>query len=161
MLLYLMQHGASFSKDIDPEEPLSPLGRESVERSCRAMAALSVRPELILASPKLRSRQTAALVAKALNYPETAIVVTESVKAMASPGLILEDLAKNPPASVLIAGHLPHVAKLAAKVCTSGGAGDFVVENSGLTLVQVTNFAPLTGKLLWHAPPQVLHLVGA
>lgn len=159
MHLYLMQHGVCFSKDLDPEQPLSPLGREAVERSARALRAMGCRFDLMLASPKLRAAQTAAIVAKALHYPEADIQVTETVKAMASPRDTLEFLDRCGAKHVFVAGHQPHLGKLAGRVISADGSADLAVENSGVTLLEITSFSPLTGRLLWHLPPSALQMV--
>ena len=59
MDIYLMQHGPSFPKDQDPEEGLTPEGRGVVRAAAKVLKGLAVKPEVILASPKTRARQTA------------------------------------------------------------------------------------------------------
>lgn len=115
MELYLMQHGTCFSKDIDPDQPLSPVGREQVAKSAEAVRRLGLGFDVILASPKTRSIQTAEAVALAVDYPETAIVITDKVKAMTpapETAAMLERYAAMQ--AVLVCGHLPNLAEVAS-----------------------------------------------
>ena len=82
MEIYLMQHGPNLSKDEDLEESLSPEGEAQVSKAAQAIKKMDLTFDVIIASPKKRSQQTAALVAKAVGFPVDSIVETEKVKAM-------------------------------------------------------------------------------
>src|SRR5206468_6287900 len=57
--LYLVHHGDAVGPEVDPQRPLSTVGRASVDFLASQAAARGVRPELIWHSGKLRSKQTA------------------------------------------------------------------------------------------------------
>jgi phosphohistidine phosphatase len=66
MELYLMQHGPNLSKDEDPEEPLSPDGKKQILKAAKAIKKMGLQFDVVIASPKKRSQQTAEIVAEAV-----------------------------------------------------------------------------------------------
>lgn len=133
MELYLMQHGACFSKDVHPEQPLSPVGREQIEMSAEAARRLGLAFDLVCASPKLRARQTAAIMAEAMGYPADRILASEALLPTAPPDAALALLAEHGrKEAVLLAGHLPNLAEVAAALLSSGGKVRLQFENGGL-----------------------------
>lgn len=156
MLIHLMQHGACLPKELDPNQPLSPVGREQIEKSARAAQLLGLRFELIIASPKVRSLQTAEIMAAHTGYPTSRIQVTEAVKAMAPVSATLDFIEEYEGLdSILIAGHLPSLGKLASEMLTKGNDLDIGIENGGLMQIGVAS--PKTkGILGWYLTPAQL-----
>ncbi|MFW5733731.1 MAG: SixA phosphatase family protein [Oceanidesulfovibrio sp.] len=160
MRLYLMQHGTAFPKEVDPEQPLSPVGAEQVEASAKAMQVLGIKPEIIIASPKKRSRQTAARVAVALGVPESEVMVSETVKATANSYVTLEFIASLPRAeSVFIAGHLPNLERLAALFVAADGKASITFQNGGLTCIDAPRLESGQGSLVFHLTPKQLRAI--
>ena len=160
MEIYLMQHGACFSKDVDPEQPLSPVGREQIEKSAAAVKKFGLEFDLVLASPKRRSQQTAKAVAEQTGYPVDKIVVTDKVKAMTPPDQTLEflkqygDLEK-----IFIAGHLPSLAEVASMLLTSGPKVRIKFEMGGLCRIDVETLPSNQGVLCFYLTPAQLRLI--
>jgi len=67
MRLVLVHHADAVGPEVDPQRPLSMVGRFDVERLAAAAAAKGVKPAVIWHSGKLRSRQTAEAFWKACN----------------------------------------------------------------------------------------------
>ncbi|MBG0789276.1 MAG: histidine phosphatase family protein [Desulfovibrionaceae bacterium] len=156
MLIHLMQHGACLSKELDPHQPLSPVGREQVTKSALAARALGLRFQLVAASPKVRSLQTAEIVAKHTGYPASRIEVTEAVKAMAPTRNTLEFIREYEGLdSIFIAGHQPSLGSLASAILTGGQHLDIAVENSGLMQLD-WNIPSGKGVLNWCLTPAQL-----
>lgn len=63
MKLYLVQHGEASAKTVDPERPLTELGRTDVEQLARFLGEAGVRIERVMHSGKLRAVQTAECLA--------------------------------------------------------------------------------------------------
>ena len=156
MLIHLMQHGTCLSKELDPSQPLSPVGREQVEKSARAARTLGLRFELVIASPKVRSIQTAKIMSEYTGYPSSRIKVTEAVKAM-TPTETTLDLIREYDGlnSILIAGHLPSLGFLAAAILTNGHQVDIAIENGGLMQLNL-DFIKEKGTLNWCLTPTQL-----
>jgi probable phosphoglycerate mutase len=67
-IIYLMRHGAVDNpRDVfyGPDQPLSDEGRHQVVRTLERMCEAGVEPVAVIASPYLRTRQTAELAAQA------------------------------------------------------------------------------------------------
>lgn len=159
MLIHLMQHGACLSKELDHHQPLSPVGREQAIKSALAARTLGLRFELVAASPKVRSRQTAEIMAEHTGYPASRIEVTDAVKAMAP---VRETLAyiKDYEGldSIFIAGHLPSLGLLASELLTGGANLDIAIENSGLMQID-WNITSGKGVLNWYMTPAQLSVI--
>jgi len=110
MDLYLMQHGEAVPESQDPERPLSARGREEVERVARYAAGLGLGIVLIQHSGKLRARQTAELVAAALQ-PAPRIEAMAGLAPNDDPAAVagLLEAGEGPR---LLVGHLPHLSRL-------------------------------------------------
>ncbi len=121
MMLYLMQHGEALGKDTDPKRPLSERGRLDVEKVARFAAAnCGMGPTPVHHSGKLRARQTADIVAKSLDLPEP--VKIDGLAPLDDPSIWSCRLAERND-SIMLVGHLPHLAKLAGSLLC-GGAED-------------------------------------
>ncbi len=116
MKIYLVRHGEAVSPQIDPEIPLSPQGREDIEKIARLLGENSFPFSHVLYSEKLRARQTAE-------------IFTEFI----SPGTPMEEhfqLNPNDPiqeilaridaeeTDMMIVGHLPFLEKLVGYLVT-------------------------------------------
>ncbi|BCR06753.1 hypothetical protein DESUT3_38220 [Desulfuromonas versatilis] len=150
MELYLMQHGQAVAKEEDPEQPLSREGVEAIKASAAAIRRMGLHFDVIIASPKRRSRQTAALVAEAVNYPYSDIVETELVKPMTAPGETLKFLQQYlGEGAVLIAGHLPSLGEIASSLLSDGSKVHLHFENGGLCHLSVPNLPTYEAQLRW------------
>ncbi|EGB13520.1 putative phosphohistidine phosphatase, SixA [Pseudodesulfovibrio mercurii] len=162
MLIHLMQHGACLPKEVNPNQPLSPVGREQVEKSARAAAILGLRFQLVAASSKVRSIQTAEIMAGQTGYPVERIVVTDAVKAMAPTAETINFIREYEGLdSILITGHLPSLALLASAILSPGRHVEVRVENGGLMQLGLEP-GKSAGTLNWAlTPTQLTVLAGS
>ena len=152
MKLYLMQHALAYSSEENSERALSPAGVEQAKQSAHGIRRLGLEFDLIMTSPRRRAKQTAALVAEGVRYPYSDILTTETLMPDQEPEALLELLQReSTDSSILIVGHLPHLARL-AETLTQGG--DLIFENAGLTCLEMTG--PKTASLEFHL--QARHL---
>jgi phosphohistidine phosphatase len=110
--LYLVQHGESVDESVDPQRPLSPNGRTSVERVAEGAARWGLEVDRILHSGKLRAEQTAAIFADRL-HPREGVVVQTGL----APNDDVQPVAEAVPTwsgSVMVVGHLPFLSRLAS-----------------------------------------------
>lgn len=129
MKLYLVQHGDAVSKDLDPERPLSDLGRHDLQRMAGFLGQLQVRVDRILHSGKTRAEQSAVILAHAL-LPNGQI---ESVFGLA-PNDPVEAFAATLAArtgDTLLVGHLPFMARLAAWLLVGDAERQLLVYRPG------------------------------
>jgi phosphohistidine phosphatase len=161
MEIYLMQHGPALPKDQDPEEGLSPEGKDRIHASGRALKKLGVTFDAVLCSPKRRSRETAAIVAEQVGFSLEKILETIKVKAMTPPEETVQELSELGAVNrVLIAGHLPSVAQVASFLLTGDGV-DIQFEMGGCCRIDVDELPTHSGRLMWYLPPAVLGLISS
>lgn len=117
MKLYLVQHGESVSKEIDPDRPLSAQGELDVKQLAGFLKQAGVSVDHIKHSGKTRARQTAEILAKALldNGDIEAIEGIAPNDPVADFAMIIPTLETD----TMIVGHLPFMAKLVAWLVTA------------------------------------------
>jgi len=161
MQLYLMQHGQAVPETENPEQPLSREGVAQIQTSAAAMKRLGIAPDLIVCSPKKRSHQTAALVAEGVNYPYSDIVESETVKPTAAAGDTLFSLAQyRESKSVLIAGHLPSLVRIASLLLGGDTPVRLRFENGGLCRIDTADLIPGEAELVFHLPAALMQMLG-
>lgn len=162
MLLCLMQHGVCLPEEINPEQPLSPVGREQVEKSALGLRRLGLAFDAVLASTRKRAIQTAEIVADALAFPKGRIVQTDLLKPNMPAERTLEFLLEfEKKASVFIAGHLPSLNNLASLLLVSGPGLTLRFENGGLVCLDVHSLRTRTAALAFCLTPLHLKLIAA
>jgi phosphohistidine phosphatase len=155
MELYMMQHGSACTEAKDPQRPLSTGGIEQVKTAGRGIKHLGLSFDLIITSPKRRAQQTAALIAEAVRYPYSDILSSDILLPQQEPQLLLDQIAKeDPQGRILVVGHLPHLANLAAQLLDGA---HLAFENAGLSCLVQTPAEPTT--LRFHLTGQQLALL--
>ncbi len=162
MEIYLMQHGPALPKEQDPDEGLSPEGEARIHATGRALKKMGIGFDVILSSPKKRSRQTAAIVAEEVGFPPERIVETEMVKPMVLPEETIMALCEYAgKESILIAGHLPSVAEVASSLLTKGSKATIEFERGGCCRIDVEELPTHSGHLRWYLTPEQLKLIAS
>lgn len=152
MPIYLVQHGKSFTKEENPDRPLTEEGGAIVSRIAGIAAAHHLKVDEIRHSGKTRARQTAEILAEFLK-PAKGIQSCggmdplDDVVAFSS-SLPAED-------RVLWVGHLPFLERLAS--CLITGDPEHAVlqfQNAGIVALERR---PETGKwiVLWTLMPEL------
>lgn len=122
MLLYIVRHGIAVDVGeqgvrTDRARMLSATGRERTREAAEGLARLNCRPERVLASPLVRARETAAILASVL-APSPDIETVEWLQ----PGVAATEsqlyLESAPSAPLMLVGHMPGVADLASLLLT-------------------------------------------
>ena len=130
MALYLVQHGKSLPKDVDPDQGLSDEGVAETERIAGVARDYQVKVAQIKHSGKTRARRTAEIFAAALNPAEG----TEEVAGL-NPLDDVSAFAASIDAAdhTMLVGHLPFMERMAAYLLI--GSADktiFKFQNSGI-----------------------------
>lgn len=130
MALYLVQHGKSNAKEVDPERGLSGEGEEEARRIAGVAAQYRVRVGAIVHSGKKRARQTAEIFGRTL-APSGGVAAREGLNPLDEVSGLAPSL--DPSANLMIVGHLPFLSRLASFLVT-GDAGSeiFAFQNSGI-----------------------------
>ena len=135
MALFLVQHGISAPKDIDPEKGLSDVGREQTRRIAQVAEGYKIPVQKIVHSGKKRAEQTAAIFHEvlALEIPMeeiSGINPMDDVRIFAA--------AIEPEGNVMVVGHMPFMERLVSFLTT--GSEDcrvYKFQNSGIVCLDM------------------------
>ena len=159
MELYFLRHG--IAADVGPEgsgdagRPLTSKGIERVKEEARGLRRLDVRPDMLLASPLVRARQTAEIVRHALGL-EARIV--DALAPGCDIARLRELLGEYRSAErVMLVGHEPDFSELVGAL--SGGSR-IQLKKGGLARVDLEAIEEGAGMLIWLLPPLALRRAG-
>ncbi len=110
MRLLIVHHGDAVGPEVDPRRPLSPWGREAVDRLAADAARRGAKPDVIWHSGKLRAKETAEAFWRACN-PFADFSATRALQPDDPPQWIRDRL-RGESRDLLIAGHYPHLPRL-------------------------------------------------
>jgi len=134
MTIYLVQHGKSLAKELDPERGLSPVGISETEKMAKFAFENGLVVNRIFHSGKKRAEQSAQLFAQAIKPAPTIAQLdgmnpTDDVKQFAE---LLENRQK-----AIYVGHLPFMEKLVGFL-TTRNANNLVqkFQNSGIVCME-------------------------
>lgn len=105
-------HGSDFDR------PLTPRGEADAAATAQAIHAAGNLPALLLASPALRTRQTATIIAARLGLDEAGIVLLDSLY-NASAEILEAELCRTMPdngGTVMLVAHNPGISELARRL---------------------------------------------
>lgn len=169
MNLYLLRHGPAVARDPAryPDDALRPLnerGKEQVRKIAEAMARAGLDIDLIWFSPLLRTRQTAAAVAKRFD-PEHHARAHDQLAPDGDPRKLLGDLAglDPEPANLLLVGHEPYLSELLSVVTCGGLSLRTEIKKGGLAKLEIDGRSIRFGQcatLKWLLPPRLIVMLG-
>ncbi|UCF90355.1 MAG: phosphohistidine phosphatase SixA [Desulfobacterales bacterium] len=130
MALYLVQHGKSLPKDIDPDQGLSDEGLTQTERIAKVARDYGVKVSAIQHSSKTRARRTAAILAAALQ-PEGGTEAIDGIMPLDDVTALAGEL--DPQQNLMLVGHLPFMERLVSFLITGSVEKPvFKFQNSGI-----------------------------
>jgi phosphohistidine phosphatase len=155
--LYFLRHGKALPRsdwhEDDDLRPLTPGGEKEVERVGATLAAMGVRPDLIVSSPLARAWRTAELVAGVLGAVAGPIADDRLGHGFDRPALagIIAD--HRPKSSIVLVGHEPSFSAVIGELI---GGGYVVCKKAGVARVYVDGADLGGGQLVWLLPPLLL-----
>jgi phosphohistidine phosphatase len=129
--IHLLRHAKSSWDDpelADHDRPLAPRGRKAAKRMARHLEHAGVRPDLVLCSSSVRTRQTLERIAATI--PDGARVEVEDGLYAAGASTLIERLRRVPPETraVLVVAHNPGLQDLGVLLAGRGPALGRLVE---------------------------------
>ena len=139
----------------DAKRPISEDGASRMRKAARGLDRLGVTLDVIVTSPLVRAKQTAEIVAAALN-PRPPIVSIESLTPDGTFQDIIADLEKQAKRSrIAIVGHEPGIGEFAARL--AGSRHPFELKKGAVCRVDIETLPPAgSGALRWFATPKML-----
>jgi len=158
--LYLLRHGIAEPGRpglSDSDRALTSEGKKKLKEFLRAVAGMRVRPELILSSPLVRAKQTAAIAVEELNYRES-VAITPALEPETAPAVAWEEVRLHKDVKeLMLVGHEPLFSQLFAHLL---GAPSLTVDfkKGALARIDLEAFGPRPkGVLRWLLPPRLAH----
>ena len=134
MALYLVQHGKSLQKNVDPDQGLSDDGIAETKRIADVAHGYHVKVSLIRHSGKKRARQTAEILAEALN-PAGGVAEASGLKPLDDVAAFAASI--DAAADTMLVGHLPFMERIASFLVTgSAEKSIFRFQNSGIVCLK-------------------------
>jgi phosphohistidine phosphatase len=163
MELLILRHGIAFPPDAarwpdDRGRPLTPEGVKRARRAAAGLKRIAQRPTIVLTSPLVRARETAAVFAQAARWPKA--TECEALCPGGSLEGVLEALRRlgRKVGCAAVVGHQPHLGQLLA-LCLRGGAHPeaFELKKSSVACVRFEG-PPRAGQgaLAWLLAPRIL-----
>jgi phosphohistidine phosphatase len=163
MELLILRHAIAFPRDAKrwPDDAKRTLTMEGVKRARRAAAGLkrmAKRPALVLTSPLVRARDTAAIFAQAARWPDA--VECTALSPGGSPEDVLEALRRQGAKAecVAVVGHQPHLGRLLALSLRGDARAEaFDLKKSAIACLQFEGqLRAGQGVLEWLLTPRIL-----
>jgi phosphohistidine phosphatase len=157
--LYLVRHGLAEERgDAWPDDTKRPLTDEGISRmrkAARGLARLGVSVEVVLTSPLVRARQTAEILAGALD-PRPSLVNVDSLAPDGAYAAVVADLEKHARKTRLaLVGHEPMIGELAARILGSRHPIEF--KKGAVCRIDIDDLPPAgPGDLRWMLTPKIL-----
>ncbi|MDR3457208.1 MAG: phosphohistidine phosphatase SixA [Verrucomicrobiae bacterium] len=145
MNLYILRHGSAsdpgengLPKNLpDADRPLSTKGKQRLGDVTWAMRKMELDFDAVLASPLLRTRQTAHMVTEAMGARRK-IVLSDHLAPEGSPKALIEQVnGLHSPKNVLLVGHEPYLSRLIAVLTTGGTTALIDLRKGGLARLEV------------------------
>lgn len=168
MNIYLLRHGIAAERNPlrfpdDRLRPLTARGEEQVGKIAKAMHRLDLGIDTIWTSPLVRTRQTAAPVAKRLAVEEH-VQAVEQLAPDGDPRALIEEIAglDPAPAGLLLVGHEPYLSELLSILVSGRPATQVKLKKGSLAKLEVDG--PIRfgqcATLQWLLPPVLLVRAG-
>jgi phosphohistidine phosphatase len=154
MKVYLVQHGEATREEVDPARPLTPKGREDVEKVGKFLGGLSLDIGSILHSGKTRALETAQILAKSIT-PRLEPIKREGLLPNDPVEPFYEELLREEK-GVMVVGHLPFLAKLASMLLTGSSTHPEIIL---FRMGGVVSFSKEEGegfRVEWMVIPEIL-----
>ena len=157
--LYLVRHGLAEERgDAWPDDTKRPLTDEGISRmrkAARGLARLGVSVEVVLTSPLVRARQTAEILAGALD-PRPSLVNVDSLAPDGAYASVVADLEKHARKTRLaLVGHEPMIGEFAARILGSRHPIEF--KKGAVCRIDLEDLPPAgPADLRWMLTPKIL-----
>jgi len=163
MQLLVIRHGTA--EDVAPDgddahRSLTKSGRDEMKEVATGLRALVDSIDVIAASPLLRARQTAEIVAHA--YGDLHVETVQSLTPGSDLSVLADWLARQASAKVVaVVGHEPHLGLLVTWFMTGAGNSRVVLSKGGAALLEFTSRAASgSGILEWLLDRHALRRLG-
>jgi phosphohistidine phosphatase len=157
--LYLIRHGTAAARGDqypdDSKRPLTGSGVARLKREAKALDALGVAFDQIIASPLTRTKQTAEILAESMKS-KPPVATIDALAPAGTPSAVVQELAKySKKTRIALVGHEPNMGELAAKLI--GARLPLEFKKGAICRIDFEVLPPKgIGQLRWFMPPKAL-----
>ncbi len=165
MNLYFMRHGiaenrSSGKSSDDRQRPLTPKGTKRIQKEAKGLVRLALTFDRILTSPLERARQTAKIVAQALQLEGRLAEIEQLAPDQSVQDLLSGLSAYGNDKNILLVGHEPLLSSTVAFLLSEKAAAHIQLKKGGLCCLQLDGVRPKKAAvLLWALTPKQLRLL--
>ena len=158
--LYLIRHGVAAERGDefpdDSKRPLTSGGIARLRKEAKALEALNVAFDHIIASPLVRTRQTADVFAETLKS-KPSVSTSDALAPAGAPTAVIQELGKHirKGGRIALVGHEPNIGELAARLIGARLPMEF--KKGAICRIDFEVLPPKgTGRLRWFLTPRML-----
>ena len=161
--LYLIRHGVADERGDgwpdDTKRPLTEAGTTRMRKSMRGLVQAGIAFDVVLTSPLVRARQTADVVAAAVD-PRPPIFVVESLAPGGAYGAVLADVEKHArKGRVALVGHEPDLGEMTSRLL--GARQPIEYKKGAVCRIDLASVPPSgPGALRWFLTPKLMRRLG-
>ena len=161
MILYLVRHAIAVESGTpgyaDEDRPLTEEGIERMQRAARGLARLIDPPDLIASSPLLRAKQTAEILAVALQSRDGVSEWPALIPSAAASKVLPQIKGQNGDSgAILLVGHEPHISLLTALLMGTAPHA-FAYKKGGVCALECpAKITQGSAKMMWFLTPKQL-----
>jgi phosphohistidine phosphatase len=153
MFLYLVQHAEAKREEEDPARDLTARGCIDIEDVAHQLKRLNVQVSRIFHSGKTRAKSTATVLASHIR-PRAGISEAPGLAPLDDPEIWADRIATMDE-DILLVGHLPHLARLAA-LLLSGDKERTVINFQMGGVVRLRRMEPAQWAIDWMIVPEII-----
>lgn len=165
MKVYLVRHGIAQERLggavlNDSQRPLTDEGKAEMKQIAQALKRLNVKPDLVVASPLTRAKQTADIIREVLGGPDE-LKITDTLAPGGSPSSVYKYLKQFASAEeIFLVGHEPDIGMLAANMLWGGNDMVIPFKKGAVCRVDVYDLPSSSpGTLKWFMTPKMAKLI--
>lgn len=165
MKIYLMRHASAVERlggaiVNDSQRPLTEEGREEARCVANALKKLNARPNFIVSSPLVRTRQTAEIIKEVLGI-EGELKIADGLAPGGTASEVFKNLKKMPPfEEIFLVGHEPDIGRISADLMLAGPEVMLPFKKAAVIRVDVQDLPPSwPGTLKWFLNPKIANMM--
>jgi phosphohistidine phosphatase len=165
MKVYLVRHGIAQERLggavlNDSQRPLTDEGKSEMKQTAHALKRLNVKPDLVVASPLVRAKQTAEIIREVLETSEE-LKITDTLAPGGNPRSVYKFLQQfNNAQEVFLVGHEPDIGQLAANLLWAGNELNIPFKKGAVCRVDVYDLPSTSpGTLKWFITPKIAGMI--
>lgn len=160
MEVFLVRHAIAHERNRarwpnDAKRPLTPAGKDKFRKAARGLADLLPKSAVLLTSPFVRARDTAAILAKQLR--RTKIIECRELASGASVHKVFELLRARRERAVILVGHEPNLSTLLSACLSEHARLKIDFKKGGAACIAfAARIEPGRATFRWMLPPRTL-----